>query len=182
MGNYNPVYKTTWSDPRFAVLEPLEKLVYLNLITNERTQHAGIYQVLPKQIACDCGFEIEEIQKILNKLEDVKLIKFWWKLSQVYIFGHFKTAKGMIKSSTTLMGCINRQRELIKNPEAWQMFDSEYKEELKLLQESVNRSLTKSQINKSNNNNDYMDRNENTYSNKNNDKVMTLEQVIKHVG
>lgn len=178
MGNYNPVYKTTWSDPRFAELEPLAKLVYLNLITNERTQHTGIYQIRPQQIACDCGIDIEEIQKILKKLEEVMLIKFWWELNQVYIFGHFKIAKGMIKTSTTLMGCTNRQRDLIKNPEAWKMFDNEYQEELKLLQKSVNKSLMKNQINKSNNNNDYMDRNNDEDNNKDKSNIMTLKEIV----
>lgn len=180
MGNYNPVYKNLWSSPKFEKLSPLEKLVYIYLITNEKTQQTGIYQILPKQIVCDCNIDLSEVQSALSNFEEAELIKYWPEQNLLFIYDHFKAAKGMIKNPTILLGCINAQKKLINNAAVWQLFNTEYTQELKLIQEAVNKSLMKNQTNKSNNNNGYMDRSESRYDNK--DAVMGLEDIVSNVG
>lgn len=146
MGNYNPVYRSLWSNQRFSGLKPDEKLVFLYLLTNEKTQQTGIYQILLKQIACDCNLDLEPVADAVQSLIDKSLITYWENESLIYIRKFFKFAKGMIKKPATLDATIRRQRELINNPDAWKMFDDEYTEELK----SINKALINNQANKDN--------------------------------
>lgn len=180
MGNYNPVYKNLWCSPKFEKLSPNEKLIYLYLITNEKTQQTGVYQILPKQISCDCDLDLGDVKNALSNFEEAKLIKYWPEQNLLFIYDHFKAAKGMIKNPTTLLGCINAQKKIINNVAVWQLFGNEYEYELKQIQDAVNKSLMKHQINKSNNSNEYMDRSENIYSNKDGSKIMDLEQIINN--
>ena len=146
MGNYNPVYRSLWSNQRFSGLKPDEKLVFLYLLTNEKTQQTGIYQILLKQIACDCNLDLSPVADAVQSLIDKSLITYWENESLIYIHKFFKFAKGMIKKPATLDATIRRQRELINNPDAWKMFDTEYTEELK----SINKALMNNQANKDN--------------------------------
>lgn len=148
MGNYNPVYRSLWSNQKFSGLKPDEKLVFLYLLTNEKTQQTGIYQILLKQIACDCNLDLEPVADAVQSLIDKSLITYWENESLIYIHKFFKFAKGMIKKPATLDATIRRQRELIQNQQAWKMFDTEYAEELK----SINKALMNNQANKNNDN------------------------------
>lgn len=177
MGNYNPVYKNIWSDPKFEKLNVPEKLVYLYLITNEKTQQTGFYQIRTNQISCDCGPTIEEVKNALAHLEKIGLIKYWPEQNQIFIYNHFKIAKGMIKNPMTLTNCIKRQRELINNPEAWDLFDKSYKTEL----DAINEALIKNQTNKNSNQNVYKDMNSDLDNNINQSKVRSLEEIVNSV-
>ena len=148
MGNYNPIYRSLWSNQRFASLNAFEKLVFLYLLTNEKTQQTGIYQVLLKQIACDCNLDLKTVTDAVQSLIDKSLITYWENESLIYIQKFFKFSKGMIKKPAILDATIRRQRELINNPQAWKMFDAEYTEELK----SINKALINNQANKNSDN------------------------------
>lgn len=128
------------------MLKPNEKLVFLYLLTNEKTQQTGIYQILPKQIACDCNLDLKTVTDAIDILINNSSITYWENESLIYIHKFFKFAKGMIKKPATLDATIRRQRELIKNAEAWKMFDCEYTEELA----SINEALINNQSNKDN--------------------------------
>jgi len=156
MGNYNPVYKSLWTNQKFSGLESDEKLVFLHLLTNEKTQQTGIYQILPKQIACDCNLDLDIVTEAIQSLISNSLIVYWEQGSLIYIHKFFKFSKGMIKNPNILKKIIDRQRELIKNSEAWKIFDSEFKEELA----SINTTLVDSQSNSNNSSNNHSDREE----------------------
>jgi hypothetical protein len=72
-----------WSDEWISNLDPIEKLLYLYLLTNERTTIAGAYELPLKFMALETGIEKEMIEKILKRfVEDKKITiyKSWIRL------------------------------------------------------------------------------------------------------
>lgn len=147
MSNYNPVYWSVWTSQKFTQLNPTEKLVYLYLLTNEKTQPSGIYSILLKHIACDCEIELSEVEKTIDRMSHLGMIKYWKDENLIYIHKFFRYSKGMIKNPKNLNGPLKRQRELLKNVEAWKLFDAEFENEISLL----NEALMKLQTNKDRN-------------------------------
>ena len=58
-----------WSDTWASNLDPVEKLLFLYLLTNERTNIAGVYELPVKLMANETGIEKEMIEKILSRFE-----------------------------------------------------------------------------------------------------------------
>jgi len=56
-----------WSDDWFDSLSEREKLVYFYLLTNERTNIAGVYPCTLKNIRLEIGLDREEIERIIGK-------------------------------------------------------------------------------------------------------------------
>jgi hypothetical protein len=64
-----------WSDNWISNLDPIEKLLYLYLLTNERTTIAGIYELPIKIMAVETGIEKDMVEKILKRFEkDDKIV------------------------------------------------------------------------------------------------------------
>lgn len=60
-----------WDDDNwFSDLTKDQKLVWLYLLTNPKTNAAGIYKISVKHISNDTGIEKEEVQGILGKFQD----------------------------------------------------------------------------------------------------------------
>ena len=55
------------SDPRVLDLDPSEKLLYMYLITNEKTDLCGIYEIHTRTVAFQTGFEKDMIEKMLER-------------------------------------------------------------------------------------------------------------------
>jgi hypothetical protein len=67
-----------WSDNYISEeLEPIEKLIYIYLLTNERTNISGIYEISHKRISFDTGVDLDTTKKIVKKFEDKGKIKFF---------------------------------------------------------------------------------------------------------
>lgn len=64
-----------WSDPFVEELNSLEKLLFLYLITNDKTNMLGIYESTEKKIAFETGIEISKVKTILLKFESASKIK-----------------------------------------------------------------------------------------------------------
>ena len=139
-----------------------EKYVYLYLLTNEKVKQTGIYNIMLKHIACECGLKLEDVEKIIPKMSDIGLIKYWSDENLIYIPKFFKYSKGMIKNPKILLETINRQKELLSNHPIWSIFDEEYSKEIQV----INDLLIKNQTNKDNNNNNNNSSNVNNNHNK----------------
>lgn len=57
-----------WSDTYISNLEPIEKLVFLYLITNEKTNICGAYELPEKIMQIEIGVEKEVLKSALTKL------------------------------------------------------------------------------------------------------------------
>lgn len=58
-----------WSDGYVSELEPTEKLLFLYLITNERVDISGIYELPLKFMSFETGIKKEELIRILDRFE-----------------------------------------------------------------------------------------------------------------
>lgn len=59
-----------WDDDFVIDLDPIEKLLFLYLLTNPLTEIAGAYEITLKRIAFDTGIDKDMVQKILKRFED----------------------------------------------------------------------------------------------------------------
>jgi hypothetical protein len=66
-----------WSDPFIQDLKPDEKLLYIYLMTNERTSICGIYEITDKTISFDTGLTVPRVQQVVDSLvQSGKLRKY----------------------------------------------------------------------------------------------------------
>ncbi len=65
-----------WTDNYIVERDPIEKLLYLYLLTNTLTNILGIYEISIKQIAFDTGIDKDMVIKILERFEDDGKIKY----------------------------------------------------------------------------------------------------------
>lgn len=64
-----------WSDSYADTLDPVEKLLFLYLLTNERTNVAGVYELPIKIMAVETGIEKNMVEKILKRfVRDGKIV------------------------------------------------------------------------------------------------------------
>ncbi len=59
-----------WDDDFVIDLDPIEKLLFLYILTNPLTEIAGAYEITLKRMAFDTGIDKDMIQKILKRFED----------------------------------------------------------------------------------------------------------------
>lgn len=65
-----------WSDHYVADLDPTEKLLFLYLLTCERSTLAGVYELPLKVMAVESGIETEMVRKVLLRFEGDDKVKF----------------------------------------------------------------------------------------------------------
>jgi len=66
-----------WSDNWISDLDPVEKLLFLYILTNERTNIAGIYELPLKIMAVETGIEKDMIEKILKRFESDSKVAYF---------------------------------------------------------------------------------------------------------
>jgi len=65
-----------WDDNYIIDKDPIEKLLYLYLLTNTLTNISGIYEINIRRIAFDTGIDKEMVLKILERFEEDDKIKY----------------------------------------------------------------------------------------------------------
>ncbi len=76
MAKNRMVSTSFWSDNYSSNLDPIEKLLFLYLMTNERSTLAGVYELPLKIMAVETGIEIEMLKKIMQRFEAENKIRF----------------------------------------------------------------------------------------------------------
>lgn len=76
MSKLRSVSTAFWSDPFIEDLTPNEKLLFLYLITNDKTNMLGIYEVSIKKISFDTGLNKDVIEKALKEFERLSKVKY----------------------------------------------------------------------------------------------------------
>jgi len=77
-----------WSDPYIENLNPIEKMLYLYFLTNDKTNLIGIYELSIRRMAFQTGIESKKLVTILRKFEEHKKIAY--KNSYVFILNFLK--------------------------------------------------------------------------------------------
>lgn len=86
-------------------LDPIEKLLFLYLITNDRTEICGVYEITVRKISFETGIEKDMVEKILTRFEDAGKLKR--KECRIYIINFSKYQQ---KNPSVLQG-IERSLE-----------------------------------------------------------------------
>ncbi len=58
-----------WDDSYIVNLDPIEKLLFLYLLTNPLTNISGIYEIQIRRIAFDTGIDKDMVLKVLERFE-----------------------------------------------------------------------------------------------------------------
>lgn len=70
------IQDTFWTDSYVEELDPSEKLLYLYLMTNPLCNIAGIYQIRPKRVAFETGFDKDMVERLLGRFAtDGKILR-----------------------------------------------------------------------------------------------------------
>jgi hypothetical protein len=92
-----------WSDTWISDLDPVEKLLFLYLLTNERTNICGIYELPLKIMSVESGIEKEMIERILRRFEKHNKVVYrngWVKM--INFIKHQDTGSEKIKQGIDL--------------------------------------------------------------------------------
>ena len=73
-----------WDDQYISELDPIEKLLFLYLLTNPLTEMCGIYEIQVRRIALDTGIDKDMIPKIFARFSEAGKI-FYINNNWVYI-------------------------------------------------------------------------------------------------
>jgi hypothetical protein len=76
MSKLRSVSTAFWSDPFIEDLSPDEKLLFLYLITNEKTNMLGIYEASIKKMAFETGLSLDKVKKALKEFERLSKVKY----------------------------------------------------------------------------------------------------------
>ena len=76
MSKLRSVSTAFWSDTFIEELSPNEKLLFLYLITNDKTNMLGIYELSIKKMSFDTGIDKDIILKALKKFESLSKVKY----------------------------------------------------------------------------------------------------------
>lgn len=75
MAKLRSISTSIWSDPFIEDLSPTEKLLFIYLITNEKTNMLGIYESSIKKISFETGIDKPTIEKALKGFETLGKVK-----------------------------------------------------------------------------------------------------------
>lgn len=76
MSKLRSVSTAFWSDPFIEDLTPNQKLLFLYLITNEKTNMLGIYEASVKKISFETGIKKEDVSNGLKAFERLNKVKY----------------------------------------------------------------------------------------------------------
>ena len=72
MATYRTVYLSFWTDAKVDDdFTPEDKYFFLYLLTNPHTNICGCYEVTPKQMARETGYNEDSVKRLLDRMENV---------------------------------------------------------------------------------------------------------------
>ena len=76
MSKLRSINTVVWSDPWFEVLEPTAKLLFIYLVTNEKTNMLGVYEISIRKVSFETGISSKDINRHLVEFEKSNKIKY----------------------------------------------------------------------------------------------------------
>ncbi|NLI71840.1 MAG: hypothetical protein GX361_03820 [Bacteroidales bacterium] len=112
MAIYRNVHTTYWSDSFISELDPIKKLFFIYLLTNERTTQCGIYEITKRQISFDLGVSIDEVTKLIDFFENAEKIVYSEETNEMAIINWNKYNKN---KSPKVISAVNKGLTMVKN-------------------------------------------------------------------
>ena len=114
MGKNRYLNTTFWDDNYIAELNPKEKLLFLYLLTNTRTNIAGMYEINCRKMIFDTGLTKQDILKALKGFERNRKA-FFINETFIVIANFIKHQKLNRNIQTGILNCINNLPEFVKS-------------------------------------------------------------------
>ena len=76
MSKLRSINTVIWSDPWFELLKPSAKLLFIYLVTNEKTNMLGVYEISLRKVSFETGISETDIDKFLKEFELNKKIRY----------------------------------------------------------------------------------------------------------
>lgn len=111
MAKYRQVHTSFWQDSFVLDLTPEEKYFYLYLMTNNKTQQCGIYELPIRVIELETGYNRETVRKLLDRFIDYGKVLYNDENKEIMLLNWFKY--NLIKSSK-VTACINKELKEVK--------------------------------------------------------------------
>jgi len=111
---YRIVQCKFWQDSEVFKWEAERKLLFLYLITSDKTNQLGILEATIEQIAHDTGISIQKVEKILKELEQIQKIFVDHETNEIFVrnFGKYNWTKSpkMIKHLEKLISNVKSKK------------------------------------------------------------------------
>jgi hypothetical protein len=109
---YRQVQVSYWQDPVVLKLTPEQKYFYLYLMTNSKTRQCGCYEISPRVIQFETGYNLETIDKLISIFTDMGKIEYNRESCEMLLKNWHKHNKS---SSPKVVTCIKNEIETIKH-------------------------------------------------------------------
>ncbi|MBU3101541.1 MULTISPECIES: DnaD domain protein [Clostridium] len=90
MAKYRQIYTEFWSDTFVLELDSQEKLFYLYLLTNTKSTQCGIFQISPRLISLETGYDKVLVAELLKKFCDYKKILYCTETNEIMVLNWIK--------------------------------------------------------------------------------------------
>ena len=115
MARYRYVHCKFWNDDTDVMenFTPEDKYFYLYLLTNPHTTQCGIYEISPKHMMNETGYNLDTVDRLIKRFEEVhQKIKYDRETKELAIKNW---ARYNVTESPKVKICIERELESIKN-------------------------------------------------------------------
>ena len=112
MATFRKVHVTFWNDSFVESLLPMQKFLFLYLLTNARTTQCGIYEITPRQIAYDTGIAQEEVINQLQFFQKSDKIRFSASTNEIALKNWNKYNSS---ASVTVKSCVDAELKKVKD-------------------------------------------------------------------
>lgn len=114
MAKYRSIQTSFWSDSKIIDdFTPEDRYFYLYLLTNEKSNQLGCYELSIKQICRDTGYNEETIKKLIDRFQNnLKVIYYDFSTKEILLKNWYKY--NWLDSDKTRI-CIEKEFSLIKS-------------------------------------------------------------------
>ena len=87
MAKYRSIQTSFWSDAKVVDdFSPEDRYFYLYLLTNEKSNQLGCYELSIKQMCRDTGYNEETIKKLIVRFQEIlKVIYYDFETKEIFI-------------------------------------------------------------------------------------------------
>lgn len=152
MAKFRSIQTSFWSDSKIIDdFTPEDRYFYLYLLTNEKSNQLGCYELSIKQMCRDTGYNEETIKKLLDRFENIlKVINFDYDTKEILLKNWYKY--NWLNSEKTKV-CIEKELNLVKSLKLKDLIYPLYAPYMPLPSNKKKKNNKKNNKNKKNNNN-----------------------------
>lgn len=150
MAKYRSIQTSFWSDTKVIdEFTPEDRYFYLYLLTNEKSNQLGCYELSIKQMCRDTGYNEETIKKLIDRFQNIhKIIYYDFKTKEIFLKNWYKY--NWLDSDKTRV-CIEKEFALVKSSELIDLISPLYAPYIPLGSKKKKKNNKKNNKNKKNN-------------------------------